>query len=92
MYNWLINHRIFGSYIHCYLVYKAVPMRTKIGALIFLWSTLSISAVLVPSLHIKIFLMVVGIGVTIHLITLKTMSAEDIRAAKDLKKGSVLQK
>lgn len=67
-------------------------MRTKIGALIFLWSTLSISAVLVPSLHIKIFLMVVGIGVTIHLITLKTMSAEDIRAAKDLKKGSVLQK
>lgn len=92
MYNWLINHKIFGSYIYCYLVYKAVPRRTKIGALIFLWSTLSISAILVPSIHLKIFLMVVGIGVTIHLITLKTMSAEDLRAAKELKKGYILQK
>ena len=82
MYNWLINHRIFGSYIYCYLEYRAVPRKTKIGALIFLWTTLLVSATLVPSIQIKIFLMVVGISVTIHLVTLKTLCLADMEAVK----------
>ncbi len=37
MYNWLINHKIFGAYIYCYLTYKAIPKKTKVGTMIFLW-------------------------------------------------------
>lgn len=85
MYNWLINHKIFGAYIYCYLNYKAVPKKTKIGALIFLWTTLIVSAALVPSLHVRIFLLVVGIAVTTHLVTLKTLCLEDMKAVKDRK-------
>lgn len=84
MYHWLINHKIFGAYIYSYMTYKAIPKKTKIGALIFLWSTLSISILLVTSLHIKIFLVAVGIGVTAHLMTLKTLSHEDLKALNDL--------
>lgn len=82
LYDWLINHRIFGSYIYCYMVYRAVPKKTKIGALIFLWSTLILSAVLVPSFHVRIFLLLVGIAVTIHLAILKTLCLEDMKALK----------
>lgn len=84
MYNWLINHRIFGAYIYCYLTYRAIPRKTKIGTLIFLWSTLIISMLLMPFLHIRIFLAAVGIGVTIHLKMLKTLSLDDMEALGDL--------
>jgi uncharacterized membrane protein YbaN (DUF454 family) len=91
MYNWLINHRIFGSYIYCYLEYRAVPRKTKIGALIFLWTTLLVSATLVPSIQIKIFLMVVGIAVSLHLLTLKTLSLEDMKSVKVHKRGQLYE-
>ncbi len=78
MYNWLIHHRILGAYIYNYLKYKAVPRNTKIGALVFLWLTLTISFLLVDILHVRIFLVIVGIGVSIHLFTLKTLRPEDL--------------
>ncbi len=79
MYDWLINHKIFGAYIYCYLTYKAIPRGTKIGTLIFLWSTLMISMILVPSWYIRIFLALVGIGVTAHLLIIKTLSLDEMK-------------
>lgn len=87
MYNWLISHRIFGAYIYCYITYKAIPRKTKIGAVIFLWSTLTVSMLLVSSLHIRIFLIVVGISVTVHLLILKTLSVEEMKALNELYSG-----
>lgn len=79
MYEWLMHHKIFGAYLYSYLKYKAIPKKTKLRALLFLWSTLIVSMVIVSSTHISIFLVAVGIGVTIHLMTLKTLSEEDLR-------------
>lgn len=72
LYNWLINHKIFGSYIYNYLTYRAVKKSVKIGALIFLWFSLLISILIVSNLYLRIFLMAVGVAVSIHLLTLKT--------------------
>ena len=79
MYNWLMNHKIFGAYIYSYLTYKAIPKKTKVGTMIFLWSTLIFSMILVSSLHIRIFLLAVGVAVTAHLLMLKTLSHEDLK-------------
>ncbi len=87
MYTWMINHRIFGSYIYSYLTFKAIPKKTKIGTIIFLWSTLGISILMMTSLHIRLFLIAVGAGVTIHLLTLKTLSLKDIQAINVLYKS-----
>ena len=81
MYNWLINHKIFGNYIYCYLTYKAVPMKTKIFAIVFLWTTMIISMLLIPLLHVRLFLAAVGIAVTVHLLTLKTLNHEDMKTS-----------
>lgn len=73
LYNWLINHKIFGKYIYNYMTYKAIPKKTKIIAISSLWATLTVSIISMDNLHIRIFLILVGIGVSIHLLKLKTM-------------------
>lgn len=77
LHNWLIEHRLFGSYIYNYITYRAVRRRVKTGAVIFLWVTLALSIFLVNNIYIRLFLMLVGIGVSIHILTLKTL--EDIQ-------------
>ncbi|MDW7657357.1 MAG: YbaN family protein [Bacillota bacterium] len=73
LYAWLLNHRLFGRTIRNYLRHKSVDRRTKILALFLLWLSLTVSAILVPSTLVRILLPLVGIGVSIHLFSLKTM-------------------
>jgi uncharacterized membrane protein YbaN (DUF454 family) len=74
LYLWLTGHRLFGSYINDYMRHRAVRRKAKITALIFLWLTLLISMLLVPLVLVRILLAIVGIAVTIHLLTLKTLN------------------
>ena len=48
----------------------------KITSLIALWVSLSISSALVHNTVVRIILALVGIGVSIHLLTLKTVPEE----------------
>jgi uncharacterized membrane protein YbaN (DUF454 family)/GNAT superfamily N-acetyltransferase len=72
-YDWLINHRIFGLYIYNYLKYRAVPLKTKILTVIFLWTTLGFSIFFFPNVIIKFILGAVGLGVSIHILSLRTL-------------------
>ena len=77
LYEWLMNHKIFGVYIYNYITYKAVLKSTKIGSIIFLWAGLTTSILLVNNWHVRLMLIVIGIGVSIHLIMLKTMDKSE---------------
>lgn len=74
MHGWLMGHRIFGPYLCCYIHFRAIPRKTKAGALVFLWVALGISMIFVPSLTVRILLLVVGAGVTAHLLLLRTLN------------------
>ena len=78
LYYWLLNQRVLGLYIYNYINYRAVLLSTKIFSLIFLWTSLVISIILADSTHIRAFLLVVGICVTIHLHMLKTIKKADL--------------
>lgn len=84
LYDWLINHKVFGAYIYCYLTYKAIPQKTKLLTLVFLWTSLVISMVLVDLWPIRVLLVLVGMGVTTHLLILKTLSPEELKMVNDL--------
>lgn len=73
MHSWLVNHKVFGTYIYNYVTYRAVAKRTKIIALIFLWSSLILSILIVDNLLVRLVLMVVGLAVSIHIGSLKTI-------------------
>ena len=87
MYNWLINNKIFGEYIYSYLTYKAIAKKTKGRTVVFLWVTLTISMLIVSSLHVRLLLVAVGVCVTIHLMTLKTLSDEQTKALRNKKEA-----
>jgi hypothetical protein len=76
LYRWLVRHKVLGTYIRNYLIHKAVTRKARRLALVFLWMGLGISFWLVPSLHVRIVLVVVGVAVSAHLLTLRTIAAD----------------
>ncbi len=73
LYHWLMNHRIFGSYIRNYREHRAMSVPSKIFVISLLWITIGYSIVqVVQILLVQILLFMIASGVTIHIITLKT--------------------
>jgi len=73
-YNWLMNHRILGKYIKDYREKKGIEAKTKVIALILLWATILSSAIFATNIiWVRVTLLLVAIGVTIHLLKLKTL-------------------
>jgi uncharacterized membrane protein YbaN (DUF454 family) len=71
-YNWLINNRLFGKYIKNYRGGRGIPLHIKVVTILLLWVTIGLSIVFaVELLVIKIFLVSIAIGVTIHILLIK---------------------
>jgi uncharacterized membrane protein YbaN (DUF454 family) len=76
LYHWMLNNRVFGSYVYNYLTYRAIKRSVKVVSLMLLWITLAVSIALVSNIYLRIFLVAVGIGVSIHVLSLKTLRKE----------------
>ena len=73
-YHWLMTNKWFGSYISNYREGKGIPLHVKITSITFLWLTILTSAIFfIDNLYIKILLIVIAIGVTTHIVSVKTM-------------------
>ncbi|MFA5317094.1 MAG: YbaN family protein [Dehalococcoidales bacterium] len=73
LYNALLSNRFVGNYIRNYLEGKGMSLKMKIWTLSLLWISIVLTATLfTDSLIIRIILMVVLIGVTIHILKIKT--------------------
>lgn len=74
LYKWLMNHELFGSYIHAFRVEKAIPLHGKVFSIGMLWSAMlfSIFFALSGRLYLQIMLVGIGIGVTIYILSFKT--------------------
>ena len=68
----LETNRVFGPYIENHRTGAGVPFSTKVGALVFLWTGLAVSAFLARHWWVWVILVIVGIAVTTHLARLKT--------------------
>ncbi|QLY40296.1 DUF454 domain-containing protein [Hujiaoplasma nucleasis] len=85
LYVWLLNHRIFGIYIYSYINFHAIDLKTKISALSLLWLSLTISIVLVNKLLVTLILLIIGLSVSLHILSLKTMSRDQMIKEKNVK-------
>ena len=91
-YDWLLNNRFFGAYIKNYMQGKGMPLRLKIFTVILLWITIALSMWLATQiLAVRIILALVAIGVTTHIILIKTVKGEEsqkeVRNEKKLSKN-----
>ena len=70
---WLRNHKVLGGYIDNYQNKTGLTRKAKIASIITLWTSISLSAfLLTEELYIRIILLLIAIGVTIHLVMIKT--------------------
>ena len=69
---WVSNNRYFGSYIENYKSKQGVPLDVKIKSIVFLWLTLLVSSIVFFKPYLVLILIVVGVGVTAHIMLLKT--------------------
>lgn len=77
LYRWLINHRWFGAYIRNYREYGAITRRAKIGTVVLLWGTIGYTALgILSSLPLRLLLLLVAVGVTAHVLHMKTLTRE----------------
>ena len=77
LYRWLITHKWFGPYIKNYREHKAITRRAKVVTILTLWGVLGYTAIgVVTVLTARILLLLIGVGVTLHVLGLKTLTPE----------------
>jgi uncharacterized membrane protein YbaN (DUF454 family) len=77
LYAWLIGHPWFGRYIRNYREYRAVTLRAKVVTLVLLWGMIGYSALAVVRMWwLRALLAAIAIGVTVHVLSLKTLTPD----------------
>ncbi len=75
---WLLNNRFCGQYIHNYQSGQGISLRQKVTTIAMLWASIGFSIWMLDSqFWLNLLLAGVAIGVTIHLLRLKTYRAPE---------------
>ncbi|MBK9097892.1 MAG: YbaN family protein [bacterium] len=70
---WLRNHKILGMYIKNYQDNSGLTVMSKVINITLLWLMISVSALVFTELwYIRLLLFLIAVGVTIHLLLVKT--------------------
>ncbi|VBB44617.1 conserved membrane hypothetical protein [uncultured Paludibacter sp.] len=74
LYHRLLNHRILGEYIKNFREEKAIPLHTKIFAIVMLWLTMgyTIFFVVNENRYLQVILALTAIAVSVHIFSYKT--------------------
>jgi len=74
---WLLEHPQLGPMVRDYLGGQGIPLRAKVTAIALIWASISVSVLLlIPLLWVKIFLIAIGLCVTIYLLRLPLAERE----------------
>lgn len=72
-YNLLLENKIFGKYIKDYYEKKGITLKNKIIAMLFLSIGIFYSMIKIENKYLYIILIAVYIGVSFHIIKIKTI-------------------
>ncbi len=73
-YRWLMTNRLFGQYLRNYQEERGATMRSKVFTIAFLWIGIGATIYFISApLWLAAVLGAIAIGVTIHLVRLKTI-------------------
>ena len=73
LYRKVMNNKYFGTIVRNFLINKSIPLKTKIITIATLWCTILLSAFLAVSLWwVRVILIAIAIGVTIHILSYRT--------------------
>jgi len=77
-YRWLLSNRWFGRYIDDYRQKKGMPLKLKLLTVALLWLTILLSVIFaVQSMAVRVILIIIAIGVSIHILSIKTLKKQE---------------
>ena len=69
--NWLLEHPHLGPMIQGFLDGQGIPLRAKLSAIALIWISIPVSVFFfIPWFWVKIFLIAIGLCITIYLLRL----------------------
>ena len=75
--NWLLDNRWCGAYIRNYKAGKGISLRQKASTILVLWASIIFSMwLLAAGFWLNLLMIAIALGVTMHLILLKTYRPE----------------
>lgn len=82
---WLLTNKVCGKYISNYKSGRGISARQKVSTILMLWASIGFSLWLVNGrLWLSLVLALVAIGVTAHILWLKTYREEEAEASPEL--------
>jgi uncharacterized membrane protein YbaN (DUF454 family) len=76
MLHWLNHNRWFGAYIRNWREGRGIPLRDKIIAIMAIWLTIGITVIFVVAQPwVRVLLIAIALGVTVHLLRMPTFRA-----------------
>ena len=85
-YNWLMTNRWFGEYTLNYREGRGISRKQKLVTILFLWLTIGSSAWFVVTLwRLRLLLLGIAVGVTIHLVMIKTRPAKSCSSSFEVR-------
>ena len=84
LYEWLINHKVFGEYIRNYREHRAIPLHVKIVSVTLVWLTIGycIFAVVDEWWWAQVLMTLLAIGISWHILSFKTLKKAEIGERK----------
>lgn len=80
-YTWLTTNRWFGEYIRSYREGRGLPLRHKVITIALVWLSIGSAALLAVSFWwMRALLLIIALGVTLHLVKIKTSTEAPPRA------------
>lgn len=78
LYNWLLNHKIFGEYIRNFRKDKSIPLNIKILSISTMWLVMlySIFYVVNEKWYLQLLLAGIALGVSIYILSFRTKVKE----------------
>ena len=75
LYEWLLNHKLFGKYIRNYREHRAIPLRVKIISVLFVWLTIGycIFAVVDEWWWAQLLMALLATAISWHILSFNTL-------------------
>ena len=75
LYQWLLNHKVFGEYIRNFREHRAIPLRAKIVSVSLVWLTIGycIFVVVDEWWWAQVLMTLLAIGISWHILSFKTL-------------------
>ena len=79
LYDWLLNHPVFGKYIENFRTHRAIPLRVKIYSVTLVWLTIGycIFAVVDKWWWAQVLMALLAAAITWHILSYKTLKKKD---------------